>query len=165
MRQLRGTSCFLVLQATAELMCCLQVVDQAGEEHEVLLRHWTSSTGLRMYMLERARPLLEAGSAREGFKLQLQHEEGQPMVSTGRGLVKNRAMLLRGSCGCDTCRTVPAVPWQTSCVPCCVAAWPDCSTRRSTLHEHFKRLPQRKAVLLRASAAAIHTLHPCGHTA
>ena len=69
----------------AQVTLCLQVVDQAGEEHEVLLRHWTSSNGLRMYMLERTRPLLEAGSAREGFKLQLQHEEGQPMVSTGEG--------------------------------------------------------------------------------
>ena len=90
-------------------MRCLQVVDQAGEEHEVLLRHWTSSNGLRMYMLERARPLLETGSAREGFKLQLQHEEGQPMVSTGSGLVRKAAVLLEVSCSCDTCRRVPAV--------------------------------------------------------
>ena len=107
----------------AQVTGCLQVVDQLGEEHEVLLRHWTSSTGLRMYMLERARPLLEAGSAREGFKLQLQHEEGQPMVSTGRGLVKNRAMLLRISCSIETCRRVPAVSWQTLDAPSCVAAW------------------------------------------
>ena len=117
-------------------MCCLQVVDQAGEEHEVLLRHWTSSTGLRMYMLERTRPLLEAGSAREGFKLQLQHEEGQPMVSDGSGLVKKRGMLLRVCCSCDTCRRVAAVSGQTSQVPCCSAAWSDCSTRRVTLGEH-----------------------------
>ena len=60
---------------------CVQVVDDGGNEHEVLLRSFVGAGQETMYLLDRLGPVLEQAGAQAGDMLMLTRDEGCPVVS------------------------------------------------------------------------------------
>ena len=58
----------------------LQVVDDKGSEHEVLLRSFVHGHGDTMYLLDRLATLLQSVDAQPGDMLMLSREENGPVV-------------------------------------------------------------------------------------
>lgn len=60
--------------------CSLQVVDDNGSEHEVLLRSFLHGHGETMYLLDRLATLLHTVNAQPGDMLMLSRDENGPVV-------------------------------------------------------------------------------------
>lgn len=62
--------------------CTIQVVDDKGKEHEVLLRSFVHGHGGdTMYLLDRLATLLHAANAQPGDMLMLSRDENGPVVN------------------------------------------------------------------------------------
>lgn len=58
----------------------VQVMDDKGKEHEVLLRSFVHGHGDTMYLLDRLATLLHAANAQPGDMLMLSRDENGPVV-------------------------------------------------------------------------------------
>ena len=63
------------------MIMCVQVIDDGGSEHEVLLRSFQGNGQETMYLLDRLAPVLEQAQAQAGDMLMLTRDEGGPVVS------------------------------------------------------------------------------------
>lgn len=59
----------------------VQVVDDKGKQHQVLLRSFVHGHGETMYLLDRLAPLLRSANAQPGDMLMLSRDEDGPVVN------------------------------------------------------------------------------------